>query len=312
VLAYPVSDLSTRHRARLLAKLFSFRFDVDTHRCVREGMPALSALGARLGVPFTFFVNMGRSVSRRTVLARATSGNGHAAAGAAKLTPREKLGWRGYLEAAVLNPLVGGGSQGVLRAAADAGHEIGLHGGRNHGVWQHGAHAWSRERLAQEIDAVLPALSRAIGGRRPRGFASPGWTTSPLLPEVLVERGFHYYADLHGPSPSVAPRPKRADGGADAGAAPGAELPNVRTELTGEPGGVAYLEHLRAIGLDDDAVLSRFEQDLERAGAVAVAYDHPYYAGVRDLTQVERCVRAAQAAGYEVVALETIATSGAR
>jgi peptidoglycan/xylan/chitin deacetylase (PgdA/CDA1 family) len=269
-----------------VAKLFSVRFDVDTHRCVREGMPALSDLGERLGVRFTFFVNMGRAVSRVSMLRRRAP-----VRMAAKLSALDKLGWRGYLVAAGLNPRVGTGSAGIIAAAHDAGHEIGLHGGRNHAVWQHGAGSWTAERLAAEIDAVLPDLARLLGDTVPAGFASPGWVTHPRLPGLLAERGFAYVADLHGPGDDET----------------GGALPMVRTRLTGEPGGIAYLEHLRATGLDDAELERRFVRDLERAGSHVVVYDHPYFAGIRELRAVVRMVEIAMAHGYEIVPVRDVA-----
>lgn len=268
-----------------MSKLFAVRFDVDTHRCVREGMPALAALGRRLDAPFTFFVNMGRAVAWG-----AAFGRRRGAPTAAKLSAREKLGWRDWLVAAALNPPVGAGAPDVIVAARALGHEIGLHGGSNHAVWQREAATWTEDRLAREIDGVLPALTERLGAP-PAGFASPGWTTHPALPTVLAARGFAYLADLHGPGEDERTGPITA----------------VRTRLTGEPGGVAYLEHLRALGLDDAAVERRFEEDLERAGSPAVVYDHPYFAGVRELRMVGRLVEIARERGYRVVPVGAVA-----
>lgn len=285
-----------------MAKLFSVRFDVDTHRCVREGMPALARLGRDLGAPFTFFVNMGRAVSRATFIRRAL-GIGAGRRGdevAAKLSARSKLGTGGYLYAALVNPAVGSGAADVVREAASLGHEIGLHGGRNHAVWQDRGSGWTRTRVESEIDAVLPELKALLDGKAPAGFASPGWATHPELPAVLAERGFAYLADLHGPAPG-SPH-------AQANAGP---LPIVRTQLTGEPGGVAYLEHLRAIGLTDAALEERFLRDLERSGDHVVVYDHPYFAGVRELATVSRMVELARGLGYDVVPLGALAAEQA-
>ena len=256
-------------------------------------MPALSSLGERLGVPFTFFVNMGRAVSLGALLAARSSAS--ASPVAAKYSARRKLGWSGYLHAALLNPEVGAGSHDVIREARRQGHEVGLHGGRNHAVWQREAQHWSRARIETEIDSVLPALTSLLGGDAPKGFASPGWTTSDHLDSVLHERGFRYLADDHGPT---APLRETSDA---------SSLIRLRTGLTGEPGGVAYLEHLRAQGHDDDALYSRFERDLEQAGPVAVAYDHPYYAGLRELSTVERLVGIARQVGYQLVPMSVLA-----
>lgn len=290
-----------------MTKLFSVRFDVDTHRCARVGMPALSALGREMDAPFTFFVNMGKAVSRRTMLSR-TGRNPVPVA--AKLTAREKLGLVGYLWAAIRNPAVGGGAPGVLHDALAAGHELGLHGGTNHALWQEGASGWDRTRLAAELDAGLSGLVAALDGVRPKGFASPGWTTHVDLAPLLAERGFTYLADTHGPGPAPegpedrsrqrTASPPATDGTPDA-------LPDVRTHLTGEPGGVAYLEHLRALGLDDTRILDRFERDLTDAGDIAVMYDHPYFAGVRELPLLRRLVERARALGYDVVPMHVVA-----
>ena len=106
-----------------MSKLFCFRFDVDTHRCIRHGMPALSTLARRLDAPFTFFVNMGRAVSRSAALGSLISASVPSAVpDAAKYSARTKLGWRGYLEAAILNPKVGGAAHDVIRQAHGAGH----------------------------------------------------------------------------------------------------------------------------------------------------------------------------------------------
>lgn len=277
-----------------MAKLFSFRFDVDTHRCVREGMPALIRLGDRLGVPFTFFVNMGHAVSRIGSV-RGLVGGTEAAPVAAKLSARAKLGSAGYLQAAVLNPLVGGGSPDVIRSAAASGHEVGLHGGRNHAVWQSEAGSWSPARVEEEIDAVLPALESLTGPGRVMGFASPGWVTPPALCDLLAARGFSYLADEHGPGDAVGDETTPC------------AIRSVRTALTGEPGGVAYLEHLAALGLDRGVILERFLEQLQQAGDRVIVYDHPYFAGIAALGLVEDLVGAARDAGYEVVPVADVA-----
>lgn len=277
-----------------MSRMLSIRFDVDTHRCVREGMPALSALGDRLDAPFTFFVNMGRAVSRRVSLSAVGSPRTGAGPTAAKLSARDKLGSRAWLAAALLNPRVGAAAPDVLRGARNAGHEIGLHGGRNHARWQRSAHLWSADRLGEELDAVLPGLRDALGDGGVVGFASPGWTTNPALEDVLAARGFEYVADRHGPG-----HQEPADG----------PLAFVRTQLTAEPGGVAYLEHLRAVGLDDDAIVRRFEADLLAAGDRVALYDHPYHAGVREVGTLARMIGVARDLGYRIVPMATLARS---
>lgn len=44
-------------------KRFVFRFDIDTHKCIRDGVPNLLAIFKEYNVPCTFFLNTGKSVS---------------------------------------------------------------------------------------------------------------------------------------------------------------------------------------------------------------------------------------------------------
>lgn len=275
---------------RSASRRFCFRFDVDTHRCVREGVPALLDLAAGLDVGFTFFVNMGRGVSRAEALRRRLLPGDGAPPSADKLSPFRKLGPVGSAVAALLNPEVGAGHTEVLGRARDEGHELGLHGGSNHAVWQARAHGWGPDRVEREVRAGLEPLRRLLGGT-PAGFSSPGWVTPEGLPAALAELGFGYLADEHGRGEGV-------------GRAPGApELATVHTNLTGEPGGVAYIEHLRARGLDARQILDDFVRRLGTVRSLAVAYDHPCWAGVRDLELVAAMVRTARERGFRTTTL---------
>lgn len=272
-------------------RYFCFRFDVDTHRCIRKGVPNLLRLSDRVGAKFTFFTNMGRAVSRTRALRRRLRPAGREPDSAAKLSPAAKLGLRDLLVAAVLNPPVGAGSPAILRDALAADHEIGLHGGGNHAIWQAEAHTWTAARLRKELLGAVDQF-RTLTGRHPRAFASPGWNRSPHLPPILDELGFEYLADVHGPQhPAITREPT------------GRHLISVRTDLCGEPGGVAYLEHLRALGLDDQAIREHFRARLRATDRLAVAYDHPYHAGTRELRLIPDLLSIARELGFQVVAL---------
>jgi peptidoglycan-N-acetylglucosamine deacetylase len=87
------------------------------------------------------------------------------------------------------------GSARALRAAADAGHEVGSHS------YAHD-YALSR-RPGAEIDADLARAERAIAeavGKAPRGFRAPGYTLSRALVSAVRERGYLYDSSLL-PSP---------------------------------------------------------------------------------------------------------------
>ncbi len=265
-----------------------FRFDVDTCRCARQGLPALLDLAARLELPLTLFFNMGRAVSRRHALA-ALAGRRPAAPPAAKLSNLAKLGTAGYLRTLVANPWVGRGAPGVVRRAAAEGHEVGLHGGRNHGEWMRCALGWGGERLRAEVRWGLAELARA-GAGAVRSFASPGWVSPPGLPEVLAEEGFALLADRHG---------LELEGPL---ALAGGRLRDWPTNVLGEPGGVGFIEHQLALGRDPAAAVTAFRAALAGKRR-AMLYDHPHLAGGRGLGLLERLVEAARGLGYRPVTL---------
>ena len=110
-------------------RLFCLRFDIDTYRCMRDGVPNLIELGERTKARFTFFANMGKSVSRheafRAMLGASGKG-GDAVPVCAKLSNTDKLGYGGYLVTALLNPRLSRYANGNLRKAKDLGHQVGI------------------------------------------------------------------------------------------------------------------------------------------------------------------------------------------
>ena len=79
----------------------------------------------------------------------------------------------------------------VLRSIADAGHEIANHSFM-HEPW---LHLYNREQLHMEIGDAEKAIA-AVTGKTTRGFRGPGFSTSPLLRDVLAERGYAYDASI--------------------------------------------------------------------------------------------------------------------
>ncbi len=277
-------------------RLFCLRFDIDTYRCMRDGVPNLIELGRRTDARFTFFANMGRSVSRREIF-RAMLGSGgkndEATPVCAKLSNTNKLGYGGYLVTALLNPKLSRYVNGNLAKAKDLGHEVGLHGGSNHGTWHRLAATWDTATLRREVEHGLAELGRH-GVNQVTSFSSPGWQGSDALNGVLDELGFELVGGTHGADLNSVSQP-------------GARLRSVPTNILGEPGGVGYLEHLRALGMDDAAALERFRDDLGRASKFAVAYDHPYFAGTRELDLLEKMINEARQLGFETGTMSDIA-----
>jgi peptidoglycan-N-acetylglucosamine deacetylase len=73
-----------------------------------------------------------------------------------------------------------------MKAVADAGHEIGVHGYSHENPV-----AMTREQEEAILDKCLDVLSK-LSGRRPTGYVAPWWEFSPVTNELLLERGIKY------------------------------------------------------------------------------------------------------------------------
>jgi len=276
-------------------KFICFRFDVDTPLCILRGMPLLSKLGKNAGVPFTFFVNMGRSISImesiRALLWQVRADDGDATP-VRKFSAFHKLGMSWYARTLLFNPAVGSGNHAIIAEADAAGHEIGLHGGRNHSCWQRGAHRWDAGQVAREVAWGISRLQRA-GVTKVRSFASPGWNAPASLPGVLKACNLSVSADRH-------------DNRLEAVSFDGS-VRDVPTNFAGEPGGVGYIEHLRARGASNDYLLADFRLRLGACKRFAVVYDHPCFAGVREISMVTRMIATSRELGFHPVTITQLA-----
>lgn len=244
------------------------RFDVDTWPCAHRGMPFLVGHADQIGARFCFMVNMGRAVSHSMYL-RNIVGGPRAEASANervdKLGSLRRMGVGGYLRTAVVNPRVGCTAADILLQAQRAGHVLGLHGGRNHGEWQWGAHEWSAEQLRAEIGWGLDAF-KAASLKRPSGFSSPGWNSPPLLPQILIEHGFEELYDSHRSDELLDPSLRRQ------------ALREINTAFAGEPGGVGYFESCLVRGVDATAAADRIVSVLQsKPVGHGMVYDHPVF-----------------------------------
>lgn len=74
-----------------------------------------------------------------------------------------------------------------IRALAEAGHEIANHSHR-HQPW---LHRYTLEEIHVELENAENAL-RDVTGVRPVGFRGPGYSLSPDVVRVLIDRGYEY------------------------------------------------------------------------------------------------------------------------
>jgi peptidoglycan-N-acetylglucosamine deacetylase len=73
-----------------------------------------------------------------------------------------------------------------MKAVADAGHEIGVHG-----YTHENPIAMTREQEEAILDKCLDVLTK-LSGKRPTGYVAPWWEFSPVTNELLLERGIKY------------------------------------------------------------------------------------------------------------------------
>jgi peptidoglycan/xylan/chitin deacetylase (PgdA/CDA1 family) len=73
-----------------------------------------------------------------------------------------------------------------MKAVADAGHEIGIHGYSHENPI-----AMTREQETAVLDKSIELVT-SLSGRRPTGYVAPWWEFSTITNELLLERGIKY------------------------------------------------------------------------------------------------------------------------
>lgn len=240
-------------------KTFSFRFDIDSLADIEVGVPRLMFLAKELDIRFTFFVNMGRSF--RWSAKPETRNLKSEASNVSRLTSHAvRLGLLRTIRTVIFNPNIGLSNKKLLFKLLDNGHELGLHGGMDHPVWQ-----WRLDSLSKEdIDNLLkPAYDHFIKQfGKPRGFASPGFRYNRYVLELIDDYGFEYASDMEGEGPF---RPE------------GFKHLQIPVNVIG-PDKRPLIEHLRASGLGEAEVKEKVEVEIAKRGC-AVIYGHPAFEG---------------------------------
>lgn len=281
------------------AKICCFRFDVDTHACVLQGMPRLMDLAESCDARFTFFVNPGRAfnqvISLRKLVRRLLDKRQPRKKRNGFMPAATKLGLANSLTAILLNPCVAAAAPPVLRVAWQDGHEIGLHGGTNHATWERDAQTWSKEQLSGELAAGLVTL-QACGAGQPVSFASPGWNSPTHLAELLPELGLRILADSYDVD---ARSPERVGPG----------LVTVPTNITAAGSTAGYLEGMRARGASNAEIRADFRRQLISKECFAGVYEHPFYAALHELPLLSDLLRITVDEGFTVRTIRDAASA---
>jgi len=172
------------------------RVDVDTFRGTKVGVPSLLRVLRAHGIKATFFFsvgpdNMGRHLWR---MARPRF------LGKMLRTKATRLyGWDILLRGTLWpGPLIGAKLGDVIRAAADAGHEIGLHAWDHH-AWQTRLDRMTGEDISKELARGVEMLG-GILGRPPTCSAAPAWKCNEHVLLAKERFAFIYNSDCRGAS----------------------------------------------------------------------------------------------------------------
>ncbi len=234
-------------------KTFSFRFDIDSLADIEVGVPRLIELGKELDVRFTCFVNMGRSFNWKTL------GEGQVARGKGSSTIK-RLGLSRTLRTVIFNPNIGLSHKKILFKLLDNGHELGLHGGMDHPLWQ-----WRLEILSKDEinDLLRPAYAHFVElFGKPKGFASPGFRYNHHVLELMDDYGFEYASDMEGEKPF---RPN------------GFRHLQIPVNIIG-PDKKPLIEYFQASELGVVEIVEKCLKEIERRD-VAIIYGHPALEG---------------------------------
>jgi peptidoglycan/xylan/chitin deacetylase (PgdA/CDA1 family) len=175
----------------------ALKVDVDTLDGTRSGVPELLRLFDRHKVRATFLFSLGPDHTGRALRRIFRPGF---FAKVRRTSVVSHYGWRTLLYGTLLpGPDIGRRAADVMRSAARAGHEVGVHC-FDHVLWQdHVAGkspAWTRRQL-------LLARERfeEIFGRPAAVHGAAGWQMNPSAYALEAELGFRYASDTRGRCP---------------------------------------------------------------------------------------------------------------
>jgi undecaprenyl phosphate-alpha-L-ara4FN deformylase len=174
--------------------ILGLRIDVDTLKGTRDGVPNLCKLLSEYSIKASFFFsvgpdNMGRHLWRLIrpdfliKMLRTKAPN--------------LYGWDILLKGTLWpGPVIGKKAAPMIRAASEAGHEIGLHAWDHH-RWQMQIEDMTRKDIQRSLKRGFDVLMQ-ITGKPPVCSAVPAWKCTNLVLEEKYRFPFFYNSDCRG------------------------------------------------------------------------------------------------------------------
>lgn len=181
----------------MTAPRLAIKIDVDTDRGTREGVPALSALLQRKGVPATFLFSLGPDNTGRAIRRIFRPGF---FSKVSRTSVVSTYGLRTLMNGVVLpGPNIAKRNRETMRAVAAAGFETGIHCW-DHVFWQDRLFALDEARVAEEFGKAAQAYEDVFG-KPARTAGAAGWQANAASLAVYDAAGLDYATDARGHAP---------------------------------------------------------------------------------------------------------------
>jgi undecaprenyl phosphate-alpha-L-ara4FN deformylase len=175
----------------------ALKVDVDTDRGTREGVPNLLADCREFNAPACFLFSLGPDQTGRAITRVLRPGFFKKVS---RTSVVQIYGLRTLLNGTLLPaPHIGRRNAGVMRAARDAGHEVGIHC-YNHYRWQDYVQRMSLAEVREEFLSARVEFLRVFGTEAQTAGAA-GWQSNARSREVYDEASLLYASDTRGGAP---------------------------------------------------------------------------------------------------------------
>ena len=177
----------------------ALKIDVNTYRGTRDGVPRLIEILKARGAGATFLFTLGPDRSGRAITRLFNSG---VMARAWRTSLLRNYGLKTLLYGTLLPaPDIGKKCADQMRAARDAGFEVGVHG-YDRVLWQRHAATADADWTRKQMEAACRRFEE-IFGEPARVHGAPGWQMNRYAYRLTQRLGFSYCSDTRGGAPFV-------------------------------------------------------------------------------------------------------------